>query len=129
MGYYSNVMITVTSRDFKQIQKDQEQIGESELLEIANIEEYNKNGQDCVYIKWESIRYTKRFEAIEQLEKSLINSRDGYVFFRLGEKETDIEFRNTAKIEELKEKFYFLENVNKQLKSIFDNEKEEEAEA
>lgn len=129
MGYYSNVMITVTSRDFKQIQKDQEQIGESELLEIADIEEYNKNGQDCIYIKWESIRYTKRFEAIEQLEKSLINSKDGYVFFRLGEKETDIEFRNTAKIEELKEKFYFLENVNKQLKSIFDNEKEEEAEA
>ena len=52
--------------------------------------------------KWENIKYTKRFEAIEQLEKSLTNLKDGYVFFRLGEKETDIEFRNTAKIEELK---------------------------
>ena len=99
MGYYSEVMIAVTKKDFKKVEDAQAKMTEN-LLDYVNKHDYKENNKDCVFMYWDSLKYYKEFEEVQALEKSLSKLKDGYVFCRLGEESGDIEFRKRTKIPE-----------------------------
>lgn len=129
MGYYSNVMIATTKKDFEKIKKSQEKCEFNILNTDAEISDYQENGKDCVFLRLYSIKYYKEFEEIQALEKSLNKLKDGYVFCRMGEENGDIEFRNRTKLPELMKEFEFIKELNKTLnEELKESEEEEEFE-
>ena len=112
MGYYSEVMISVTKKGYERIKKDQEKFDDYELLNLFEVKNFEKNNKSFVLLQTEdTIKYYPEFEDIKQLEKTLSNLKDGYVFVRLGEEYGDIEFRNNAKVKELLEPFDFIKKL------------------
>ena len=97
MGYYSEVMIAVTKKDFKKIENEQIKIPDNYFWEELYKYDYNENNIDCVFMKWDYIKYYKEYEEIQALEKSLGKVKDGYIFCRFGEETGDIEFRKNQK--------------------------------
>ena len=114
MGYYSEVMIAVTKKDFKKVEDAQAKMTEN-LLDYVNKHDYKENNKDCVFMYWDSLKYYKEFEEVQALEKSLSKLKDGYVFCRLGEESGDIEFRKRTKIPELMKEFQFIREIRKKL--------------
>jgi len=114
MGYYSEVMIAVTKKDFKKVEDAQAKMTEN-LLDYVNKHDYKENNKDCVFMYWDSLKYYKEFEEVQALEKSLSKLKDGYVFCRLGEESGDIEFRKRTKIPELMKEFQFIRDIRKKL--------------
>ena len=105
MGYYSEVMIAVTKKDFKKIENEQIKIPDNYFWKELYKYDYNENNIDCVFMKWDYIKYYKEYEEIQALEKSLGKVKDGYIFCRFGEESGDIEFRKKSKIPELMKEF------------------------
>ena len=129
MGYYSEVMISVTKKGYERIKKDQEKFADYELLNLFEVKNFEKNNKSFVLLQTEdTIKYYPEFEDIKQLEKTLSNLKDGYVFVRLGEEYGDIEFRNNAKVKELLEPFDFIKKLAKDLNKELEKEDEEEFE-
>lgn len=129
MGYYSAIMIATTKKGFEKIKKDQEKFQEESILNYFEIEEYEKNGKQYVFIETEEmIKYYKEYEEVKQLEKSLSKLKDGYVFCKLGEENGDIEFRNKAHNRDLLDKFDFIIDLKNQLNRELEEEEEEEFE-
>ena len=48
MGYYSEVMIAVTKKDFKKVEDAQAKMTEN-LLDYVNKHDYKENNKDCVF--------------------------------------------------------------------------------
>ena len=69
MGYYSEVMIAVTKKDFKKVEDAQAKMTEN-LLDYVNKHDYKENNKDCVFMYWDSLKYYKEFEEVQALEKS-----------------------------------------------------------
>ena len=129
MGYYSEVMISVTKKGYERIKKDQEKFADYELLNLFEVKNFEKNNKSFILLQTEdTIKYYPEFEDIKQLEKTLSNLKDGYVFVRLGEEYGDIEFRNNAKVKELLEPFDFIKKLAKDLNKELEKEDEEEFE-
>ena len=61
MGYYSEVMIAVTKKDFKKIEKEQIKIPDNYFWEELYKYDYNENNIDCVFMKWDYIKYYKEY--------------------------------------------------------------------
>ena len=127
MGYYSEVMIAVTKKDFKKVEDAQAKMTEN-LLDYVNKHDYKENNKDCVFMYWDSLKYYKEFEEVQALEKSLSKLKYGYVFCRLGEESGDIEFRKRTKIPELMKEFQFIRDIRKKLNEELKEEEEEEFE-
>ena len=127
MGYYSEVMIAVTKKDFKKVEDAQAKMTEN-LLDYVNKHDYKENNKDCVFMYWDSLKYYREFEEVQALEKSLSKLKDGYVFCRLGEESGDIEFRKRTKIPELMKEFQFIRDIRKKLNEELKEEEEEEFE-
>lgn len=125
MGYYSDVMIATTKRDYNKIVDEQNKISNNYLMANADIEEYKENNKDCVFFRFDYIKYYKEFEEIQALEKSLSKSKDGYVFCRFGEETGDIEFRNRTKLPELMKEFEFIREISQNLNNELEEEEEE----
>lgn len=123
MGYYSEVMIAVTKKDFKKVEDAQAKMTEN-LLDYVNKHDYKENNKDCVFMYWDSLKYYKEFEEVQALEKSLSKLKDGYVFCRLGEESGDIEFRKRTKIPELMKEFQFIRDIRKKLNEELKEEQE-----
>lgn len=128
MGYCSNVMIAVTKKDFKKIENAQKKIPNNYLLEDMDIEEYTENDVECVFAHFGYIKYYKEYEEVQLLEKTLSKLKDGYIFCRLGEESTDIEFRKKTKLPELMKEFDFIKELSKSLNEALKEEKVEEEE-
>ena len=128
MGYYSNVMIAVTKKDFNKIENEQKKILDNILLEDLEVENYKENDRECVFAHFGYIKYYKQYEEVKLLEKRLNNLKDGYVFCRLGEEAGDIEFRNRTKLPELMKNFEFIREISKQLNEELKEDEEEEFE-
>ena len=127
MGYYSEVMISVTKKGYEKIKKDQEKFADYKLLELFKINNFEKNGKSCILLKTEeTIKYYIEYEDIKQLENTLSKLKDGYVFARFGEDTCDIEFRNKAKIKELLEPFQFIKEFSDNINKEFEKKEEEE---
>lgn len=127
MGYYSEVMISVTKKGYEKIKKDQEEFADYKLLELFKISNFEKNGKSCILLKTEeTIKYYIEYEDIKQLEKTLSKLKDGYVFARFGEDTCDIEFRNKAKTKELLEPFQFIKEFSDNINKEFEKKEEEE---
>mgnify|MGYP000673061532 FL=1 len=75
MGYYSEVMIAVTKKDFKKVEDAQAKMTEN-LLDYVNKHDYKENNKDCVFMYWDSLKYYKEFEEVQALEKSLSKLKD-----------------------------------------------------
>lgn len=128
MGYYSYVQIATTQKGFKKIKAGQEKFEDGELMDIAEITNYKKFDKDYVLISWDSIKYYKEYKDIQELEKSLVKIKDGYVFCRLGEENGDIDFRKKSKDPALMEQFEFVKDIRDKLNKEFEDEEEEEFE-
>jgi hypothetical protein len=128
MGYYSEVMIAVTKKDFKKIEKEQIKIPDNYFWEELYKYDYNENNIDCVFMKWDYIKYYKEYEEIQALEKSLGKVKDGYIFCRFGEETGDIEFRKKSKIPELMKEFEFVKEMIIKLNKELKEEEEDEFE-
>lgn len=129
MGYYSEVMISVTKKGYEKIKKDQEKFADYELLKLFEVSNFEKNGKDFILLRTEeTIKYYTEYEDIKQLEKTLSKLKDGYVFARFGEETLDVEFRNNAKIKELLEPFDFIKEFSNNLNKELNKEEEEEFE-
>ena len=129
MGYYSEVMISVTKKGYEKIKKDQEKFADYELLKLFETSNFEKNGKSCILLKTEeTIKYYTQYEDIKQLEKTLSKLKDGYVFARFGEDIYDIEFRNKAQIKELLEPFHFMKEISNNINKEFEKKEEEEFE-
>lgn len=129
MGYYSEVMISVTKKGYEKIKKDQEKFADYELLKLFEINNFEKNGKSIILLKTEeTIKYYTEYEDIKQLEKTLSKLKDGYVFARFGEDTCDIEFRNKAKIKELLDPFEFIKQFSNNINKEFEKKEEEEFE-
>lgn len=126
MGYYSDLRIAITKRDYlSMIEKNKvNSIDCSYLLlpDNARIKEFEKDGNNCILIQLDSLKYYKEFEEIQQLEKYLDKTKNGYVFLRIGTTWDDIEYRNTAKIKALEEPFKFIKQIEK--KAIKESKKQ-----
>ncbi len=125
MGYYSDVMIATTKKDFEKIKESQEKFEVSIFDDDAEIYDYKENGKDFVFFRFYSIKYYDQFEEIQALEKSLDETKDGYVFCRMGEENGDIEFRKRTKLPELMIKFDFIREIRDSLNKELDDEEEE----
>jgi len=129
MGYYSNVMVATTKKDFKKIEDALNKIPNNYLLDDLEIVDYTENEKECIFAHFGYIKYYKEYEEVQMLEKSLSKLKDGYVFCRLGEEFEDIDFRKRTELPELMKNFDFIinvsENLNKELKG---KEEEEEFE-
>jgi len=130
MGYYSNVMIAVTKKDFEKIESKQKKIPYNILLDDIKVDEYVENGRECVFAHFGYVKYNEEFEEVQVLEKSLEELEDGYIFLRLGEQFPDVDFRNRTKISELMKEFEFLrelrDSITKELKEEKESAEEEE---
>ena len=126
MGYYSEVMISVTKKGYEKIKKDQEKFGYYELLRLFEVSNFEKNDKSCILLQTEdTIKYYPEYKEVKQLETTLSKLKDGYVFARLGEEVGDIEFRNNAKVKELLEPFDFIKELSDKLNKEFQKEEEE----
>ena len=75
MGYYSDLRLCLTKKDYLAIMKKDEKnrnacnyiLHEDE----ATVREYTKNGVDCVFIRRDSFKYYKEFNEVQLLEKYL----------------------------------------------------------
>ena len=81
MGYYSDVMIATTKKDYNKIVNVLNKLPDKYLIENVDVEEYKENNIECVFFRFDYIKYYKEFEDIQTLEKSLSKAKDGYVFF------------------------------------------------
>ena len=126
MSCYSNVMIAVTKKDFEKIEKEQEKIKNNILLEDIEVNNYKENDIECVFVHFGYIQYKKEFEEVELLEKNLSELKDGYVFLRLGEEFTDVDFRNRTKLPELMKEFEFLRELRDSITQELKEDEEEE---
>lgn len=115
MGYYSDLRIALTKRDYLcMVNKNKENFIKCDCIinpDIARIFEYKKNGVEYIVLIQDSIKYYKEFEEIQQFEKYLKEAKGGYVFLRIGDKWNDIEYRNNAKNKELEEPFKFIQQI------------------
>jgi hypothetical protein len=115
LGYYSNLRISITKQDYLgMLEKASTSATEVHKLldeNVSCIHEYKVNNLNCVFIENKSIKYYEEFEEVKELEKYLTDTKSGYIFLRVGEKWNDIEYRNTAKAEELKEPFKFINDI------------------
>lgn len=125
MGNSSDIMIATTKRDYLKIEKAQNKILNNEFFDYAEIEDYTKNGVECVLMEFYSIKYYRDFEEIDTLEKSLAKLKDGYVFYRIGGDRGEIEFRHRTKIPELMEHFDFILDIKQNLNKELGEEEEE----
>lgn len=125
MGYYSDVMIATTKKDYNKIVNVLNKLPDRYLAENVDAEEYTENNIECVFFRWDYIKYYKEFEDIQALEKSLLKAKDGYVFCRLGEENGDIEFRKRSKLSELMKEFEFIREINDSLNKELEEEEEE----
>ncbi len=129
MGYYSDVMISVTKKGYEKIKKEQEKFDYYQLLKLFETSTFEKNGQSFVLLRTEdTIKYYPEYEDVKQLEKTLSKLKDGYVFARFGEETLDVEFRNNAKVKELLEPFDFIKEFSNNLNKELNKEEEEEFE-
>jgi len=132
MGYYSNVMIAVTKKDFNKIENDLRKIPNNYLLDVLDVDDYIENDRECVFAHFGYLRYDKEFEEVQLLEKSLEELEDGYIFLRLGEQFPDVDFRKRTKLPELMKEFEFLidlrDSINKELEDDEEPVEEEELE-
>ena len=126
MAYYNEIMIATTKEDYKKIEEVQKKIPDNYLFEDAYVYDYNENGIDCIFVKIDHVRYDLKFEEVKELEKSLNELNNGYVFCRLGEDSGDIEFRNRTKLPELMIEFEFIKNLRKSLNEELKEEEEYE---
>ncbi len=125
MGYYSDVMIATTKKDFEKIKKSQEKFEINIFDQDAEITDYIENEKDCVFLTLYSIKYYDQFEEIQALEKALEKAKDGYVFCRMGEENGDIEFRKRSDLPELMSRFDFIIELKKSLDEELGEEDEE----
>ena len=127
MGYYSDLRISITKRDYlSMIEKNKASSIDCNYLLLpdnAIIKEFKKDGNSCILIQLDSLKYYKEFEAVQQFEEYLSKTRNGYVFLRIGSKWDDIEYRNTAKIKALEEPFKFIEMIKKKAIKEITNKK------
>ena len=118
MGYYSDLRISVTKKDYlAMLKKDEKNKNACNYIldkDEAYIYEYKKNGAECVFIRKDSLKYYKEFSDIQMLEKYLSETKSGYVFVRIGGGFDDIEYRNTAKYKELEVPFGFIDQIRNQ---------------
>lgn len=126
MSCYSNVMIAVTKKDFEKIENEQKKIKNNILLEDIEVDNYKENDIECVFVHFGYIQYKKEFEEVELLEKNLSELKDGYVFLRLGEEFTDVDFRNRTKLPELMKEFEFLRELRDSITQELKEDEEEE---
>lgn len=130
MGYFSDLRVAVTKRDYLTMldKNKQSAIKCNFLLEPndAYIKEYEENGVNCILIQQFDLKYYKEFEDVQQFEKYLKEVKSGYVFLRIGGRWNDIEYRNTSKYKELEIPFKFIkiiqEKANKELLSELNSE-------
>ena len=125
MSYFSNVMIAVTKKDFETIEKEQKKLKKNILLEDLDVDNYKENDIECVFAHFGYIQYKDEFEEVQLLEKNLKELKDGYVFCRLGEDSTDIDFRKRTKLPELMKYFEFIRDISKQLNEELKEDEEE----
>lgn len=125
MSCYSNVMIAVTKKDFEKIENEQKKIKNNILLEYIEVDNYKENDIECVFVHFGYIQYKKEFEEVELLEKNLSELKDGYVFLRLGEEFTDVDFRNRTKLPELMKEFEFLRELRDSITHELKEDEEE----
>ena len=118
MGYYSDLRISVTKKDYlAMLKKDEKNTNACNYIldkDEAYVREYTKNGVECVFIGRDSLKYYQEFSDIQMLEKYLNETKSGYVFFRIGDNFDDIEYRNTAKYKELEVPFKFIDQIRNQ---------------
>ena len=125
MGYYSDVMIATTKKDYNKIVNVLNKLPDQYLIENVDVEEYKENNIECVFFRFDYIKYYKEFDDIQTLEKSLSKAKDGYVFCRLGEENGDIEFRRRSKLPELMKEFEFIREIKDSLDKELEDEEEE----
>ena len=117
MGYYSDLRLSITKRDYLiMLEKDEKNSNSCAYIlspDNAIVKGYKVNEVECIFIKQDSFKYYKEFEEIQLLEKYLSETKKGYVFFRIGDGWDDIEYRNTARFKELEMPFKFIENIEK----------------
>lgn len=117
MGYYSDLRIAITKRDYLSIieKNKTSSIDCSYLLlpDNARIKEFEKDKSACILIQLDSLKYYKEFEEIQQFENYLSKTKNGYVFLRIGSTWDDIEYRNNAKIKALEEPFKFIKQIER----------------
>lgn len=118
MGYYSDLRITLTKKDYlDMLKKDEKNKGICNFLldeYESYIYEYKENNIECVCIRSDSLKYYKEFSEIQMFEKYLSEAKSGYVFVRDGDRFDDIEYRNTAKYKELEVPFKFIDQIRNQ---------------
>ncbi len=117
MGYYSDLRLSITKRDYLiMLEKDEKNSNNCALFlspDKAIIKGYKLNGVECIFIQQDSFKYYKEFEEIQLLEKYLGETKNGYVFFRIGGSWDDMEYRNTARFKELEMPFKFIDSIEK----------------
>lgn len=117
MGYYSDLRLSITKRDYLiMLEKDEKNSNSCAYIlspDNATVKGYKANGVECIFIKQDSFKYYKEFEDIQLLEKYLSETKNGYVFFRIGDGWDDIEYRNTARFKELEIPFKFIDSIEK----------------
>ena len=117
MGYYSDLRLSITKRDYLiMLERDEKNSNSCAYIlspDNATVKGYEANGVECIFIKQDSFKYYKEFEEIQLLEKYLSETKSGYVFFRIGSSWDDIEYRNTARLKELEIPFKFIESIEK----------------
>lgn len=127
MGYYSNISITVTKKDYLNILKKDEKNNNKCSYYLSKkdgyVSEYMLEGVECVSLRQFSCKYYEEFEEVQLLEKYLSKTKDGYVFFRNGGRVDDFEYRNTAKVKELEYPFSFISQIQNDYKEKMLNEK------
>lgn len=117
MGYYSDLRVAITKKDYiKMLEKDNQKNMCKFILDKddAYIKEYSKNNVECVLLQQFSLKYYKEFEEIQLFEKYLSEVKNGYVFMRIGGSWDDIEYRNTAKYKELEVPFKFINIIREE---------------
>ena len=68
MGYYSEVMIAVTKKDFKKVEDAQAKMTEN-LLDYVNKHDYKENNKECVFMYWDSLNTIKNLKKFKHLKK------------------------------------------------------------
>ena len=118
MGYFSDLHITLTKRDYlHMLKKDRENDNICDCFlneEKAYIKYYEKKDVECVSIRQFNYKYYKEFDEVQSLEQYLKETKSGYVFFRTGSRWDDMEYRNTAKYKELETPFRFIDIIRKE---------------
>ena len=51
MGYYSEVMISVTKKGYERIKKDQEKFADYELLNLFEVKNFEKNNKSFILLQ------------------------------------------------------------------------------